>query len=128
MPVFTVQNLFIFRKKLVLDEIHRMTNPSEILKIAADHYPDVKIIATGSSILGASSRFRDTLTGRRKEVWLAPMISSDLIEFGRPDLDRRLFRGGLPPFFLSDENPEGEFQDWMDAFWAKDIQELFRLE
>jgi predicted AAA+ superfamily ATPase len=116
------------RKKLVLDEIHRMTNPSEILKIAADHYPDVKIIATGSSTLGASSRFRDTLTGRRKEVWLAPMISSDLVDFDRPDFNRRLFRGGLPPFFLSDENPEGEFQDWMDAFWAKDIQELFRLE
>jgi predicted AAA+ superfamily ATPase len=40
-------------KRLILDEIHRLDNPSEILKIAADHYPEVKIIATGSSTLGA---------------------------------------------------------------------------
>jgi predicted AAA+ superfamily ATPase len=115
-------------KKLVLDEIHRLANPSEILKIAADHHPDIKIVATGSSSLGASSKFRDTLTGRKKEIWLAPMIAADLEDFDRPDLDRRLFRGGLPPFFLADEYPESEFQEWMDAFWAKDIQELFRLE
>jgi len=115
-------------KKIIFDEIHRLGNPSEILKISADHYPDVKIIATGSSTLGASSRFRDTLTGRKRDVWLAPMISADLVDFDRPGLGHRLFRGGLPPFFLSEENPEREFQDWMDAFWAKDIQELFRLE
>src|SRR5947209_2287695 len=30
-------------KRIVLDEIHRLANPSEILKIAADHYPDIKI-------------------------------------------------------------------------------------
>ena len=38
-------------KKIVLDEIHRLDNPSEVLKLAADHYPEVKIIATGSSTL-----------------------------------------------------------------------------
>jgi hypothetical protein len=36
--------------------------------------------------------------------------------------------GGLPPFFLTSSLPEREFQEWMDAYWAKDIQELFRLE
>jgi hypothetical protein len=34
----------------------------------------------------------------------------------------------MPPFFLEKELPEKDFQEWMDAFWAKDIQELFRLE
>lgn len=34
-------------KRIVLDEIHRLANPSEILKIAADHYPDVQVLATG---------------------------------------------------------------------------------
>jgi len=50
-----------------LDEVHRLDNPSELLKIAADHYPDLKIIATGSSTLGASDRFKDTLTGRKSD-------------------------------------------------------------
>ncbi len=48
-------------KRAVLDEIHRLGNPSELLKIAADHYRDIHIIATGSSTLGASRKFRDTL-------------------------------------------------------------------
>jgi len=98
------------------------------VKIAADHFPSTKIIATGSSTLGASSKFRDTLTGRKIEIWLTPMNLIDLTDFGRVDLDRRLLRGGLPPFFLAAEYPERDFQEWMDAYWAKDIQELFRLE
>ena len=115
-------------KMLVLDEIHRLPNPSELLKIAADHYPDTKIIATGSSTLGASSKFRDTLAGRKIEIWLTPMLSLDMDDFGLPDLERRLYRGGLPPFFLAADYPERDFQEWMDAYWAKDILELFRLE
>jgi predicted AAA+ superfamily ATPase len=115
-------------KKVVLDEIHRLTNPSEFLKIAADHFPSVKIIATGSSTLQASSRFRDTLVGRKAEVWLTPMMSQDLIDFDNQDLHHRFLRGGLPPFFLSPTLPEADFQEWIDSYWAKDIQELFRLE
>ena len=115
-------------RRVVLDEIHRLPNPVEVLKIAADHFPDTRVLATGSSTLGASSRFRDTLTGRKDEVWLTPMTLADLDDFGRPDLRYRLLRGGLPPFFLPEELPEREFQEWLDAYWAKDILELFRLE
>lgn len=115
-------------KRVVLDEIHRLRNPAQLLKIAADHYPQVRIFATGSSTLGASRKFKDTLTGRKIELWLTPMILSDLSDFKRERLEHRLLRGGLPPFFLPKELPEREFQEWMDAYWAKDIQELFRLE
>jgi len=114
--------------RVVFDEIHRLANPSELLKLAADHFPTVRVLATGSSTLGASAKFRDTLTGRKAELWLTPMIQADLENFGRTDLRHRLLRGGLPPYFLSPELPEREFQEWMDAYWAKDIQELFRLE
>ncbi|MGD0221557.1 MAG: ATP-binding protein [Terriglobia bacterium] len=115
-------------RRIILDEIHRLSNPSELLKIAADHYRSVHIIATGSSTLGASSKFRDTLAGRKRDVWLAPMCLRDLDDAKLPDLKRRLRRGGLPPFLLPADFPERDFQEWMDAFWAKDIQELFRLE
>lgn len=113
---------------IVLDEIHRLPNPSEILKIAADHYDDIKIITTGSSTLAASKKFRDTLTGRKHELWLTPMTLSDMIDFGDDDLKHRFLHGGLPPFFMAKRYPERDFQEWMDSFWAKDIQELFRLE
>jgi len=115
-------------RRVVLDEIHRLAHPSELLKIAADHYPDVRILATGSSTLGASAKFRDTLAGRKAELWLTPLIAADMDDFGNRDLPHRLLHGGLPSFFLADSLPERDFQEWMDAFWAKDIQELFRLE
>ena len=56
------------------------------------------------------------------------MTSADLEDFGNPSLPHRFLHGGLPPFFLSESFPEQEFQEWLDAYWAKDIQELFRLE
>jgi hypothetical protein len=115
-------------RRIVLDEVHRLANPSELLKIAADHFPDVQVLATGSSTLEATAKFRDTLTGRKETVWLTPMVLAEIEEFGGSGLERRFVHGGLPPFYLAQEPPAREFQEWMDAYWAKDIQELFRLE
>jgi len=115
-------------RTIILDEIHRLQNPSELLKIAADHYPEVRILATGSSTLGASAKFKDTLTGRKESLWLTPMLAQDLVDFGDADLAKRLLLGGLPPFYLAETFPERNFQDWVDGYWAKDIQELFHLE
>jgi predicted AAA+ superfamily ATPase len=114
-------------RRVVLDEIHRLPDPSELLKIAADHFPGTRVLATGSSTLGASSRFGDTLTGRKENLWLTPMMSADVTAFGGT-LEQRLQRGGLPPFFVAGEAVERDYQEWLDAYWARDIQELFRLE
>jgi len=115
-------------RRVVLDEVHRLQNPSELLKIATDHFPDIKIVATGSSSLQASRKFRDTLTGRKWTVDLTPMNQQDGQDFSEKNLIFRLLRGGLPPFFLSSDVHEIHFQEWMDSYWARDIQELFRLE
>lgn len=115
-------------KKVALDEIHRLQDPSQTLKIAADHFPDVRVVATGSSTLAATAKFSDALTGRKATVWLTPMMSRDLMDFGGHTLERRLWSGGIPPFFLSGpDDPAEEFEEWLDSFWARDIQELFRL-
>jgi uncharacterized protein len=114
------------KSRVVLDEVHRLDNPAELLKIAADHFPDVSVLATGSSTLGASARFRDTLAGRKREVWLTPMTMTDLAAAGGT-LTRRLARGGLPALFQTGPG-DTDYQEWVDAYWAKDILELFRLE
>jgi hypothetical protein len=114
--------------RIVLDEIHRLDAPAEILKLAADHFPGVRILATGSSTLLASDKFRDTLTGRKRTVRLTPMDHRDLAAFGSKDIRHRLHRGGLPPMFLAAQFPEVDFAEWFDSYWAKDLQEMFRLE
>ena len=115
-------------KRVVLDEVHRLRDPSVLLKEAAISHPDVKILATGPSTLAASPGFQKDLTGRMKEIWLTPVMSAGLSDFERPNVVHRLQAGGLPPFFLRDEAPDREFQEWMDAYWAKDVQSEFHLE
>ncbi len=117
-----------FKKEvLVFDEIHRLDNPSELLKIAADYHPRLRVIATGSSTLAATAKFRDSLTGRKTKLWLTPANSFDIKDFSITHLNDRLTRGGLPPFLLAKRFDERAYQEWLDSFWAKDIQELFRL-
>jgi len=53
----------------------------------------------------------------------------DLEEAGVVDLRRRMLHGGLPAFLLTPEPPgAADIEAWVDAFWARDIQEPFRLE
>lgn len=113
---------------VVLDEIHRLANPSEPLKIAADHFPRVKVLATGSSTLSARRKFRDTLTGRKRELWLTPAIHADLTDFGISNFDERMLKGGLPPFLLGAGVDDNAYREWIDSYWAKDLQELFVVD
>jgi uncharacterized protein len=110
---------------VILDEIHRNADPSEILKIAADEFPHLRILATGSSTLAATQKFKDTLTGRKRVVHLHPVLADELPIFGEPDLKKRLLHGGLPNRLLSDSSDPEFYSEWMDSYFARDVQELF---
>jgi len=113
---------------VVFDEIHRLSDPSRILKIAADEYHGIKILATGSSTLEATKKFRDSLTGRKTSIYLPPVLWDECQDnFNISDLDRRLLHGGLPEPLLADKKDPGYFSEWMDSFFARDIQELFNV-
>lgn len=110
---------------VIFDEIHQLSDPSRLLKIGADLFPKLKILATGSSTLAASSKFRDTLTGRKRSVHLLPILWSELQAFSCSDIARRLFQGGLPPALLSGAKDPSFYREWLDSFFARDVQKLF---
>ena len=113
---------------VVFDEVHRLDDPSRLLKIAADVYPHLKVLATGSSTLVATRKFRDSLTGRKYMIYLPPVLWTEcLSEFGITDIDRRMLHGGLPEPLLSSKKEPAFFSEWMDSFYARDIQELFSI-
>ena len=117
----------VHSKILILDEVHRCENPSELLKIAADEFPHLRVLATGSSTLAATKKFTDSLTGRKRTVHLCPVLARELADFGVSDLTQRLLRGGLPNCLLI-PCPDPEFySEWLDSFYARDIQELFQI-
>jgi uncharacterized protein len=110
---------------VVLDEVHQLQDPSRLLKIGADHFPKLKILATGSSTLAASKKFRDTLTGRKRLVHLVPVTWGELPAFGHVPLAKRLLHGGLPQALLAESKTPGFYREWMDSFFARDIHRLF---
>jgi len=113
---------------VILDEIHQLPDPSRVLKIAADAFPNLKVLATGSSTLAATQKFRDSLTGRKRVVELVPALAEEISAFGVTDLRDRLLRGGLPPTLLAEDGRHEFYSEWMDSYFARDVQELFRLE
>lgn len=113
-------------KVLILDEVHRLDDPSRLLKIAADALPHLKILATGSSTLAATRKFRDSLTGRKQAIHLCPVLWEECAApFGVKNLDHRLLYGGLPEPLLAKRKNSDFFSEWIDSFYARDIQELF---
>ena len=112
------------RPIVVFDEIHQLRDPSRVLKIAADEFPKLRVLATGSSTLAASKKFRDTLTGRKRLVHLVPTLTGELTAFGAT-LEKRLYHGGLPPALLAPTKQPSFYREWLDSFFARDIQRLF---
>ena len=110
---------------VVFDEVHQLRDPARLLKIGADEFPTLRILATGSSTLSASRKFRDTLTGRKRMVHLLPVLLDELPAFGQPALERRLLHGGLPPVLLAETKKPSLYREWLDSFFARDIQRLF---
>lgn len=113
---------------LILDEIHHLDDPSRLLKIAADEYPQLRVLATGSSTLAATRKFRDSLTGRKIAIHLCPILWEECADhFGVTDLDHRLLHGGLPEPLLAAHKDAAFFNEWIDSFYARDILELFGI-
>ena len=113
---------------VIFDEIHRLEDPSRLLKIAADEFSHIKVLATGSSTLEATKKFKDSLTGRKYVINLPPVLWDECREiFKISDLDHRFLHGGLPEALLSPDKDEAFYSEWIDSFYARDIQELFNV-
>lgn len=110
---------------VIFDEIHQLKDPARVLKVGADGFPHLRILATGSSTLAAGRKFRDTLTGRKRTVHLTPVLWDELAAFGGATLLKRLYHGGMPEALLSETKKPGYYREWMDSFFSRDIQRLF---
>lgn len=77
-------------KVVAFDEAQTITNIGKILKIFHDTYPDIKVIATGSSAFDLANKIREPLTGRADEFMLYPL---SLAEIGQTlTMNKRLFQ------------------------------------
>jgi len=127
-----------------IDEIQYLANPSQFLKLMADHHKTIKLIVSGSSSFAIKSKFTDSLVGRTvnfeifnlsfKEFLLFKRISfEDDLPYTDKKIDelRALFReyvlyGGYPRIVLTPEIEKKEkyLQQIIDTYVKKDIRDL----
>lgn len=108
---------------VAIDEVHRLDDPGGVLRLAANAYPGLRVLAVGS--LTADETHSDAFSGM-EAVHVCPVTWQECLEaFEIGDLTRRLFRGGLPEPLLAAEMDPGFFSEWIDTFYARDILALF---
>lgn len=66
-------------KFFVFDEAQKVSNIGLVLKLLFDTYPDIQIIATGSSSFELSNKVSEPLTGRSLEFKLYPISYSEVV-------------------------------------------------
>ncbi len=63
---------------VVIDEAQRIGNVGLTLKLLVDTFPDIQIVATGSSSFELADRLKEPLTGRKFEFQLSPFSLKEI--------------------------------------------------
>lgn len=99
-------------KVVVLDEAQLIENIGTVLKVFYDAYPEVQIIATGSSSFDLANKVREPLTGRSKEYILYPLSVEEIFSknsFAKEDEENFRFRFGMYPGMPKNINEAEEY-------------------
>ena len=65
--------------KLIIDEIHLLSDPGRAAKIIYDQIPNINLIITGSSSLQIKNRATESLAGRKFDYHLYPLTLSEYL-------------------------------------------------
>lgn len=118
-------------KLLVIDEAQRVRDIGINLKILVDTYPDIQIIATGSSSFDLSNKINEPLTGRSVTFMLYPISVSEIkgIYTNKSEIDANLENmlifGGYPEI-ASNANTDkiAYLQELSNNYLFKDVLEF----
>jgi len=88
-------------KIIMVDEAQRVKGIGLTFKMLTDHFPDVQLMATGSSSFLLQDQLNEPLTGRKYEYHLYPLSTQELYGDGgllrvRQTLETRLVFGSYP--------------------------------
>ena len=98
-------NFFVF------DEAQKVTNIGLVLKLLKDTYPELKIIATGSSSFDLANKASEPLTGRAFEFKLYPLSYGEIVGM-KEAWERAAMLESLLTFGAY---PEVVNNNWLDA-------------
>ena len=125
-----LKSLFGAEKLVVIDEAQRVENIGLTLKLVTDNFPDVQVIATGSSAFELANQINEPLTGRKFEFYLYPFSFGELSQhngllFEKRLLENRLIFGAYPEVVNQPGRERETLNLLADSYLYKD---LFALE
>lgn len=117
----------IGNKKLVfIDEAQRVKNIGLTIKLIVDNFPEIQVVATGSSSLDLSNEIVEPLTGRKYEFQLFPLSFAELgqkysnIEIKRL-LEKRILYGMYPEIEEKQDESEILLRELASSYLYKDV-------
>lgn len=120
------QRVFANVSLLLIDEAQCVPDIGMILKFIVDHIPDIKVVATGSSVFDLTNQLGEPLVGRKNVLYLFPLSQ---MEFGtketyketRENLEQRLLFGSYPEL--------EKYPDWQDKqAYLNEIRNAYLLK
>lgn len=114
-------------KLVVLDEAQNVPDIGKFLKIIIDTFPELQIIATGSSSFDLANKTAEPLTGRAFPFTLYPFALKELKQLGdqfylNSKLENLLRFGAYPEvFFLTESDAITRLEQLVSTYLYKDI-------
>ena len=111
---------------MIIDEAQKVDNIGLTIKIVVDNFPDVQVIATGSSAFELRNRLNEPLTGRKFEYLMFPISTSEIYKSEgyinvQNLLETRLIYGSYPDILSNVGNSQELLRTLADSYLYKDI-------
>lgn len=116
-------------KLVVIDEAQQIPHIGKKLKLIHDTYPDIQVIATGSSSFDLQNHTAEPLTGRTKTFYLFPVTYKETVENtssleAKRLLDTRLVYGFYPEVINNPGSEKAILVEIANSYLYKDILKL----
>ena len=130
-----LERLLLGKDVLVIDEAQGLDNPGLTIKIIHDHFPEVWVLATGSSSFDLKNKLSDPLTGRYLDFTLYPFSFTEVLgagqSFGADALLPQVMIYGLYPDIYLETNPYQKqilLDKIVESYLFKDILSFQRVK
>lgn len=114
---------------LVIDEAQMIQNIGLLIKRMVDSYPEIQIIASGSSAFELADKTKESMVGRKEEIQLFPITFAEMVKHTSlieelRMLPQRLLYGYYPEVVSTPGKEQKILHDLSDVFLFKDILNL----
>lgn len=133
-PTSTSIKALIGTKKLViLDEAHQIPDIGIALKLLVDTYPEIQVVASGSSAFELQNKTNEPLTGRKFEFQLFPLSYRELADHNQVLIEQRLLEhrlvfGSYPEVVNNQGNEVEVLKLLSDSFLYRDLLMLENIK